>query len=154
MAENWHAAARAAIVHRSQMQRLIACESRARCRYCLREVGGGRTARQPGQVRKEATVTSFARGVCPASHLPLGAMNELSPPEPPSPYRVLARKYRPTTFAELIGQDALVRTLTNAIKTGRIAHAFILTGVRGIGKTTTARILARALNCVGPERTG
>jgi len=69
-------------------------------------------------------------------------------------YRVLARKYRPATFAELIGQAAMVRTLTNAISTGRIAHAFILTGVRGVGKTTTARILARALNCVGPDGKG
>jgi DNA polymerase III subunit gamma/tau len=69
-------------------------------------------------------------------------------------YRVLARKYRPATFAELIGQEAMVRTLTNAIATGRIAHAFILTGVRGVGKTTTARILARALNCIGPDGTG
>jgi len=69
-------------------------------------------------------------------------------------YRVLARKYRPSTFAELIGQEAMVRTLTNAIATGRIAHAFILTGVRGVGKTTTARILARALNCVGPDGKG
>ena len=62
-------------------------------------------------------------------------------------YRVLARKYRPKNFSELKGQDALVRTLTNAIETGRIAHAFMLTGVRGVGKTTTARIIARALNC-------
>jgi DNA polymerase-3 subunit gamma/tau len=69
-------------------------------------------------------------------------------------YRVLARKYRPSTFAELIGQEAMVRTLSNAIATGRIAHAFILTGVRGVGKTTTARILARALNCVGPDGSG
>jgi DNA polymerase III subunit gamma/tau len=69
-------------------------------------------------------------------------------------YRVLARKYRPSTFAELIGQEAMVRTLSNAISTGRVAHAFILTGVRGVGKTTTARILARALNCVGPDGTG
>jgi len=69
-------------------------------------------------------------------------------------YRVLARKYRPTTFAEVIGQDALVRTLTNAIASGRLAHAFMLTGVRGVGKTTTARIIARALNCVGPDGTG
>jgi len=65
-------------------------------------------------------------------------------------YRVLARKYRPTNFAELIGQDALVHTLSNAIKTGRVAHAFMLTGVRGVGKTTTARIIAKALNCIGP----
>ena len=69
-------------------------------------------------------------------------------------YRVLARKYRPARFADLIGQDALVRTLSNAITGGRVAHAFILTGVRGVGKTTTARILARALNCVGPDGQG
>ena len=69
-------------------------------------------------------------------------------------YRVLARKYRPTSFRELIGQDAMVRTLTNAIASGRLAHAFVLTGVRGVGKTTTARIIARALNCVGPDGTG
>lgn len=62
-------------------------------------------------------------------------------------YRVLARKYRPQDFSELIGQDALVRTLTNAIKMGRLAHAWMLTGIRGIGKTTTARIIAKALNC-------
>ncbi len=70
------------------------------------------------------------------------------------PYRVLARKYRPTNFADLIGQEALVRTLTNAIQSGRMAHAFVLTGVRGVGKTTTARIIARALNCVGPDGQG
>ncbi|CBS87825.1 DNA polymerase III subunit gamma/tau [Azospirillum lipoferum] len=69
-------------------------------------------------------------------------------------YRVLARKYRPKTFDELIGQDALVRTLTNAIQSGRIAQAFMLTGVRGVGKTTTARIIARALNCTGPDGKG
>ncbi len=72
----------------------------------------------------------------------------------PAPYRVLARKYRPSNFAEMIGQDALVRTLTNAIATGRIAQAFILTGVRGVGKTTTARIIARALNCTGADGAG
>jgi DNA polymerase-3 subunit gamma/tau len=66
-------------------------------------------------------------------------------------YRVLARAYRPGTFGELIGQDAMVRTLKNAIESGRLAHAFILTGVRGIGKTTTARLIAKALNCdAGP----
>jgi DNA polymerase-3 subunit gamma/tau len=61
-------------------------------------------------------------------------------------YQVLARKYRPSTFDDLVGQEAMVRTLANAFKTGRIAHAFMLTGVRGVGKTTTARLLARALN--------
>ena len=66
-------------------------------------------------------------------------------------YRVLARKYRPQAFSDLIGQEALVRTLTNAIEGNRIAQAYILTGVRGVGKTTTARILARALNYRGPE---
>ena len=70
---------------------------------------------------------------------------------PSQPYRVLARKYRPTDFTGLIGQEALVRTLSNAFATGRIAHAFMLTGVRGVGKTTTARIIARALNCIGPD---
>jgi DNA polymerase III subunit gamma/tau len=63
-----------------------------------------------------------------------------------TPYRVLARKYRPQTFADLIGQEALVRTLTNAFSTSRIAQAYMLTGVRGVGKTTTARLIARALN--------
>ncbi|MBI3440862.1 MAG: DNA polymerase III subunit gamma/tau [Proteobacteria bacterium] len=65
----------------------------------------------------------------------------------PAEYRVLARKYRPQNFSELKGQDALVRTLTNAVQSGRLAHAYMLTGVRGVGKTTTARIIARALNC-------
>lgn len=69
-------------------------------------------------------------------------------------YRVLARKYRPSTFDDLIGQEAMVRTLSNAFESGRIAQAYILTGVRGIGKTTTARILARALNYEPPEGGG
>ena len=71
-----------------------------------------------------------------------------------TPYRVLARKYRPATFADMIGQETLVRTLTNAIASGRIAQGYMLTGVRGIGKTTTARILARAFNCIGPDGKG
>ena len=77
-------------------------------------------------------------------------------PEPvhATPYRVLARKYRPTRFDDLIGQEAMVRILRNAFATGRIAHAFMLTGVRGVGKTTTARIIARCLNCTGPDGTG
>src|SRR5271157_6259067 len=66
-------------------------------------------------------------------------------------YRVLARKYRPSTFADLIGQDAMVRTISNAFESGRIPQAWILTGVRGVGKTTTARILARALNYELPD---
>jgi DNA polymerase-3 subunit gamma/tau len=70
------------------------------------------------------------------------------------PYRVLARKYRPQTFSELIGQDAMVRTLANAIARERLAHAFLMTGVRGVGKTSTARLIAKALNCVGPDGEG
>jgi DNA polymerase-3 subunit gamma/tau len=71
-----------------------------------------------------------------------------------APYRVLARKYRPRDFGDVIGQEAMVRTLTNAVAAGRLAHAFMLTGVRGVGKTTTARIIARALNCIGPDGKG
>lgn len=69
-------------------------------------------------------------------------------------YRVLARKYRPETFSTLIGQDALVRTLGNALSLGRLAHAFVLTGVRGVGKTSTARLLAKGLNCIGSDGKG
>ncbi len=69
-------------------------------------------------------------------------------------YQVLARKYRPQTFADLIGQDVMVRTLKNAFASDRIAHAFMMTGVRGTGKTTTARIIAKGLNCIGPDGTG
>jgi DNA polymerase-3 subunit gamma/tau len=83
---------------------------------------------------------AFAEPCAPAAHA--------------AAYRVLARKYRPTRFEDLIGQEAMVRTLRNAFAIGRVAHAFMLTGVRGVGKTTTARIIARALNCVGPDGTG
>ncbi|WP_265570739.1 DNA polymerase III subunit gamma/tau [Sphingomicrobium nitratireducens] len=92
-------------------------------------------------------------------------------PEPPAPtpeaatatvpassddaaYQVLARKYRPQTFAQLIGQDAMVQTLANAIERDRLAHAFLMTGVRGVGKTSTARLIAKALNCIGPDGNG
>jgi DNA polymerase-3 subunit gamma/tau len=73
------------------------------------------------------------------------------PPVGNGAYLVLARKYRPQRFADLTGQEHVVRTLANALKTGRVAHAFLFTGPRGCGKTTSARILARALSCVGPD---
>src|SRR4051812_33707695 len=76
-----------------------------------------------------------------------------APAEESAAYTVIARKYRPRTFDDLYGQEAMVRTLRNAFASGRIAHAFMLTGVRGVGKTTTARIIARALNCIGPDGT-
>ncbi len=74
--------------------------------------------------------------------------------ETKQPYRVLARKYRPQTFSELIGQEPMVRTLGNAIERDRLAHAFLMTGVRGVGKTSTARLIAKALNCVGLDGHG
>ena len=74
--------------------------------------------------------------------------------EKSEPYKVLARKYRPETFADLRGQDTMVRILKNAFVADRIAHSFILTGIRGTGKTTTARIIAKGLNCVGPDGSG
>ena len=89
----------------------------------------------PTAERDEATADMF--GAPPAA---------VTAEAPPAPYTVIARKYRPQNFDDLIGQEAMVRTLKNAFATGRIAHAFMLTGVRGVGKTTTARLLARALN--------
>ncbi|NIJ36445.1 DNA polymerase-3 subunit gamma/tau [Sphingopyxis panaciterrae] len=88
--------------------------------------------------------------------LPMLGMDlpETTPQPSAGPYRVLARKYRPQTFAELIGQDAMVRTLGNAIARDRLAHAFLMTGVRGVGKTSTARLIAKALNCIGPDGQG
>ncbi|HTB03482.1 MAG TPA: DNA polymerase III subunit gamma/tau, partial [Bradyrhizobium sp.] len=85
-----------------------------------------------------------APGVPDSTHQ--GGFDLGGPPQAGKPYRVLARKYRPSSFEDLIGQDAVVRTVSNAFETGRIPQAWILTGVRGVGKTTTARILARALN--------
>ena len=75
-------------------------------------------------------------------------------PAPAAAYRVLARKYRPQTFSELIGQDAMVQTLANAIRRDRLAHAFLMTGVRGVGKTSTARLIAKGLNCIGADGQG
>ena len=95
----------------------------------------------------ETEEPSLGLGPAPAAGAPAAA----GTPAAAGDYKVLARKYRPSDFTGLIGQEALVRTLSNAFATGRIAHAFMLTGVRGVGKTTTARIIARALNCVGPD---
>ena len=81
-------------------------------------------------------------------------LGEPSQPVSGQAYRVLARKYRPQRFSELIGQDAMVTTLGNAIKRDRLAHAFLMTGVRGVGKTSTARLIAKALNCIGPDGQG
>lgn len=93
----------------------------------------------------------------PEDALGLG-LNTPAPPvktaEAVQPYRVLARKYRPQTFAQLIGQEAMVQTLGNAIRRDRLAHAFLMTGVRGVGKTSTARLIAKALNCIGPDGQG
>src|SRR5438309_561503 len=86
--------------------------------------------------------------------LGLDLPEEPAKPATASPYRVLARNYRRQTCAGLIGQDAMVKTLANAIERGRIAHAFLLTGVRGVGKTSTARLIAKALNCIGPDGQG
>src|SRR6516225_9128321 len=76
------------------------------------------------------------------------------PPGAPEAYTVLARRYRPQGFGELVGQEAVARALVNALKTNRVAHAYLFTGARGVGKTSTARILAKALNCEkGPTPT-
>ncbi|MEZ5679960.1 MAG: DNA polymerase III subunit gamma/tau [Erythrobacter sp.] len=101
-------------------------------------------AEQPRAVPDEALDSQVTDTPAPAA--PAGTTNQ--------PYRVLARKYRPQTFAELIGQDAMVRTLANAIARDRLAHAFLMTGVRGVGKTSTARLIAKALNCIGPDGQG
>lgn len=89
----------------------------------------------------------------PAANAPSSAPTP-APETTAQPYRVLARKYRPQTFSQLIGQEPMVRTLANAIERDRLAHAFLMTGVRGVGKTSTARLIAKALNCVGPDGQG
>ncbi|EIZ79960.1 DNA polymerase III subunit gamma/tau [Novosphingobium sp. Rr 2-17] len=106
-----------------------------------------------------APETPSPAAATPAPATPAPAAPKQATPKPPvepaaQPYRVLARKYRPQTFAELIGQEAMVQTLANAIKRNRLAHAFLMTGVRGVGKTSTARLIAKALNCIGPDGQG
>ena len=92
-------------------------------------------------------------GAEPAPEPATGAQGTV-PDTASQPYRVLARKYRPQTFSQLIGQEPMVRTLANAIERDRLAHAFLMTGVRGVGKTSTARLIAKALNCIGPDGEG
>ncbi len=116
--------------------------------------------KQPSAAELEAAGQSAMFGdpepATPAAPEPTAAPAQPAPQSSAAaqPYRVLARKYRPQTFAELIGQDAMVRTLANAIERDRLAHAFLMTGVRGVGKTSTARLIAKALNCIGPDGQG
>ena len=83
------------------------------------------------------------------THAELLSFPDPSKDKKASVYQVSARKYRPQTFTQLYGQEVLVRVLTNGLVSGRMPHAFIFTGIRGVGKTTTARLMARALNCTG-----
>ncbi|WP_298465462.1 DNA polymerase III subunit gamma/tau [uncultured Erythrobacter sp.] len=111
-----------------------------------------------GDPAPEAAATSEAVSESDAAPASAPAASAPTSPTPTAetnqPYRVLARKYRPQTFSELIGQEPMVRTLANAIERDRLAHAFLMTGVRGVGKTSTARLIAKALNCVGPDGEG
>mgnify|MGYP006170285911 CR=1 FL=1 len=109
----------------------------------------------PSAAELEAAGQSAMFGDPAPAPAPVSSPPATKPAEPSSqPYRVLARKYRPQTFSELIGQEPMVRTLANAIKRDRLAHAFLMTGVRGVGKTSTARLIAKALNCIGPDGQG
>ncbi|TCM22445.1 DNA polymerase-3 subunit gamma/tau [Novosphingobium sp. PhB165] len=102
----------------------------------------------------EPEVAAPAPAPAPAPAIPAAPKAPAPAGTPAQPYRVLARKYRPQSFGELIGQEAMVQTLANAIKRDRLAHAFLMTGVRGVGKTSTARLIAKALNCIGPDGQG
>ena len=110
-------------------------------------------ATEPSAAELEAAGQSAMFGDAPAA-APARPEAPAAQPAANQPYRVLARKYRPQTFSELIGQEPMVRTLANAIERDRLAHAFLMTGVRGVGKTSTARLIAKALNCVGPDGEG
>ena len=104
------------------------------------------------RTRRAASSRSRLRNAASALRFPRNPW--VDAPDPAQPYRVLARKYRPQTFSELIGQEPMVHTLANAIARDRLAHAFLMTGVRGVGKTSTARLIAKALNCIGPDGQG
>jgi DNA polymerase III subunit gamma/tau len=124
------------------------------------ETLGGGPAEEEGTEAAPSAAELEAAGQSALFGGPAEAPLQAPPPhaapsvEAAQPYRVLARKYRPQTFSELIGQDAMVKTLANAIERNRLAHAFLMTGVRGVGKTSTARLIAKALNCVGPDGQG
>ncbi len=133
----------------------------------LEAAGQGAMFAEPGEAPPAAPIPAPEPAPAPApaaaapapaaAHIPDSTLKLTpTPAVPPAsqPYRVLARKYRPQTFSELIGQEAMVRTLANAIQRERLAHAFLMTGVRGVGKTSTARLIAKALNCVGPDGRG
>ncbi|MFC3101280.1 DNA polymerase III subunit gamma/tau [Altererythrobacter lauratis] len=117
-------------------------------------------ASQPSAAELEAAGQSALFGDIPAPSVPVGAASvpaaklAQTADSAAQPYRVLARKYRPQTFSQLLGQEPMVRTLANAIARDRLAHAFLMTGVRGVGKTSTARLIAKALNCIGPDGQG
>ncbi|MCB2065541.1 MAG: DNA polymerase III subunit gamma/tau, partial [Erythrobacter sp.] len=120
------------------------------------EDGEAETAQPTAAELEAAGQNSMFGDSAPAPASPPAPAPAPKPAAAPSaqPYRVLARKYRPQTFSELIGQEPMVRTLGNAIARDRLAHAFLMTGVRGVGKTSTARLIAKALNCVGPDGQG
>jgi len=121
------------------------------------ELPGGEEAQAPSAAELEAAGQSALFGEPAPAPVPTAAPAQAPAPSASTaaqPYRVLARKYRPQTFSELIGQEPMVQTLSNAIARGRLAHAFLMTGVRGVGKTSTARLIAKALNCIGPDGQG
>ena len=114
----------------------------------------GEEVAKPSAAELEAAGQNSMFGEPATAPPPAAEAPKPAPAAANQPYRVLARKYRPQTFSELIGQDAMVQTLANAIQRDRLAHAFLMTGVRGVGKTSTARLIAKALNCIGPDGQG
>ena len=114
----------------------------------------GEEVAKPSAAELEAAGQNSMFGEPAPAPPPAAEAPKPAPAAASQPYRVLARKYRPQTFSELIGQDAMVQTLANAIQRDRLAHAFLMTGVRGVGKTSTARLIAKALTCIGPVGQG
>lgn len=110
--------------------------------------------KKPPPPEKAAAEDKAETRPAPAPDIPVVPAAPADAVETDSAYRVLARKYRPQSFSQLIGQDAMIQTLGNAIRRDRLAHAFLMTGVRGVGKTSTARLIAKSLNCIGPDGQG